>query len=105
MSEPHFFDHILESLLTEEDAFDLIHAIRAKFGMVGTEFCRSDIESAWDAFFASGATDDDFGDKHWDMCLTSRTWVKSMQDRMTELGSEIIFDVLIPEIMEEMEGE
>lgn len=94
------FGDILEMIEDENDAFMLIHAIRAKFGLVGTEFCRGDVAETWD-----GLVEGEFTDDHWDACLVSRTWQRTMQDAMVEAGNNIISEYLIKEIEEEMNND
>lgn len=102
MAERRDFDPILEMLENENDAFMLIHAIRAKFGLVGTEFCRADVAETWDGQLESGFVEGEFTDDHWDACMGSRTWLRTMQDAMVEAGNEIISEYLIKEIEEEI---
>lgn len=98
MSDRRHWDVIIEAVETESDAFDLMYAIRKKFGMVGTEFCRTDVEMAWDIHCAHNDVNVDFSDDHWDAVLNSRNWLRAMQDTMVEAGNDIIENFLIPEL-------
>lgn len=89
---------IVSGIADEDEAFTLIHALRAKFGMVGAEFCRGDIETIWNGLFDDGDVEELFSDEHWDACLAVRSWNRTVQDRMIEVGHEVITDVVIEDI-------
>lgn len=105
MTDRRDFAALLEMVEDENDAFDLIHLLRAKFGMVGSEFCRADLEDMWDERFLEGVTGSPFTDDHWDICLGLRSWYRSIQEAMIEVGHQVILDVVIEEIDKEMNQE
>jgi len=87
---------IVAQVGSENEAYSLIHAIRDKFDMVGSEFSRLDMEEVWN----DGRMEDEseFTDLHWEICTNSRTWYRVIQDQMIEAGWAVINDLLLDEI-------
>lgn len=92
---------IVAALNNEDEAFQIIHALRSKFGMVGAEFCRNDIEAMWDQRHADGEVDVDFSDDHWYICVGLRSWYRLVQEQMIEAGHNTIIDYVIEDIDKE----
>lgn len=90
---------------SEDEAFQIIHALRDKFSMVGAEFCRNDIETMWDQRHADGEVDTDFSDDHWDICVGLRSWYRLVQEQMIEAGHNTIMDSVMEDIDKEFDRE
>jgi hypothetical protein len=94
----------LASTLSEDEALRLVQDFRERFGWAGTEFLRADVEDA----VVSAMDDDETGPLDVDRAEVTRvadavmagyTW-KHLDDRMAELGNELIADAILEHLSE-----
>lgn len=98
-------DNITAQVANEGEAFLIIHALRRKFGMVGTEFSRDDLEDIWNVMYSEGQVDTGFTDDHWEIAQGLRSWYRTLSEWMTEKGWEWITESVVEEIDACINGE
>lgn len=80
----------IEMEITEEQAFEVLNALRDTFGWAGTEFTRGDVETTLDR----PLTEDE-----WEKVLFSREWEKLMAEQTTQAGWWVV-DLILSDVLE-----
>lgn len=78
----------IEMEITEQEAFEVLEALRSTFGWAGTEFTRGDVETTLDR----PLTDDE-----WDSVQATYWWNKRLGEIATEQGWWAV-DAIISEL-------
>lgn len=86
------YDTIKECIntLTEDEAFQVFHDLREKFGWAGTFFTRGDAEVEWQNLQHDDSTGETSNapmpDEVWEAVQNTWGWRKGIIDRLTEDG-------------------
>lgn len=84
--------------LTEDEALDVYHVLRRRFGWAGTFFTRADAEQEWQ----NQQYDDTTGqtpttalsDEVWTAIQSTWAWRKGLTDSLTEHGWTLVSDAV-----------
>jgi len=79
--------------ITEEEALDVLHKFRTKFGWAGTVFMKDDIIYRWEDKYGEeeGYA---LSDEQIEKVMVSWQWRKGMEESMIETGYEVMDMVL-----------
>lgn len=97
MSDEIAYDTIVECCdgLTASQAIDIIVHLERKFGFSGTTFTRDDVNSEYRSQTDSNM---DMPDDFWEAVRLSRTWSRTMPERLTEIGFDMIYNLVYDEL-------
>lgn len=76
--------------ITEEEAIKAFYDFSKKFGWAGTFFTREDASSTWEIFQDELAPIGSMPDDVWDKVTSTYYWRKSIPERLTEWGWDIV---------------
>ena len=87
--------------IDEEDAFQLLHAMRRKFDWAGSMWTPDDIRACINDNYADSITwDEDSLEEFVSQCVNTRWWQRSLDEITTEHGWEVVA-ILVEEAMNE----
>jgi hypothetical protein len=87
--------------IDEEDAFQLLHAMRRKFDWAGSMWTPDDIRACIKDNYADSITWDEDGlEEFVSECVNTRWWQKSLDEITTEHGWEVL-GIMVEEALNE----